>query len=354
MNLAIMKKIKLNDFENVLIIQTAFIGDVVLTLPLCKKIKELNKNIKLNFLTTNVSNEIPKLLKVIDNVIIYDKYIKDKGLKGLVKLIYQLKHNNYNIIITPHRSIRSALISYFSKPKYSISFNNSSLSFLYNYTINYEFKEHEIKRNLNLLSCFEEYDNLISFVNFNDLIFTEDTINNVNNISLKFELKYQEYILLAPGSIWNTKKWNIDYFIKLIKLLNTNNLKCVLIGGKNDKSICNYISNRVKCVDLSGITSISESILLINNSKLLITNDSAPIHFAGLTSTNVIAIFGPTIPEFGFSPIKKDDLIIQDNNLKCRPCTIHGGNKCPINNHKCMNNIKPEYVFEKIINYFRR
>lgn len=354
MNLAIMKKIKLNDFENVLIIQTAFIGDVVLTLPLCKKIKELNKNIKINFLTTNISNDIPKLLKVIDDVIIYDKYNNDKGLKGLIKLIYQLKLNNYNLIISPHRSTRSALISYFSKPKYSISFKNSSLSFLYNYIIDYEFKTHEINRNLNLLSCFVEYDNSNSLVNIDDLIFSEDALMNVNNINLKYKLKYKEYILLAPGSIWNTKRWNKDYFIKLIELLNSNNLKCVLLGSRNDKSICNYISDRVECIDLCGVTSISESILLINNSKLLITNDSAPIHFAGLTSTNVIAIFGPTIPEFGFSPIKKDDLIIQDNNLKCRPCTIHGGNKCPLDNHNCINNIKPEYVFEKIMNSIRR
>jgi heptosyltransferase-2 len=86
----------------------------------------------------------------------------------------------------------------------------------------------------------------------------------------------------------------------------------------------------------------------MQKAKMVITNDSGPIHFAGLAKCPTIAIFGPTTPKFGFAPTGVNDIIIENKNLKCRPCAIHGSNSCPLGTHECMTSILPDLVYKEI------
>jgi heptosyltransferase-2 len=340
--------LKINDNSKILINQTAFIGDVVLTLPLAAKIKEIQPKCQLHFLTTKVSSQLPELLYEIDRVIIFDKRGEDKGFAGFKKLSKILKSENYDIIISPHKSARTSLINYWAKAKFSISFNISAFSFLYNIKVKYDRNKHEIDRNLDLLEPLINADNkkppLLK------LNFKSGTILKIDKYLIENQLN--KFIIIAPGSVWATKRWLPDNFAELAKLLIDRGYKILLSGSKDDSIICQQIATKVKSnmlVDVSGKFSINDTIYLISKAETIITNDSAPIHFAGLTHTKTIAIFGPTIPEFGFAPIGKDDVIIQNENLKCRPCAIHGSNKCPIGTHDCMKSISPEIVFKKLI-----
>lgn len=339
--------LKLSNYRKILINQTAFIGDVVLTLPLVYKIKKLNPNSEIHFLTTKISASIPELLKEVHKVITFDKRGVDKGLNGIINLIKILKNENYDLIISPHKSIRTTIINYFAKAKFSISFKKSSLSFLYKKTVNYENNKHEIDRNIALLSVFEEFDNYeLDKLKLN---FSENTVSKIDKFFLDNALV--QFIVVAPGSVWQTKRWIAEYFIDTIKLFLNRGYKVVLTGSKEDKQICEKLSlatNSKNLIDTSGLFSINESVYLISKAELIVTNDSAPIHFAGLTNTKTIAIFGPTIPEFGFSPRGVEDVVIQNEELKCRPCAIHGGNKCPLGTHECMTSITPNLLFEKI------
>lgn len=338
---------KIKDYTKILINQTAFIGDVVLTLPLVAKIKQINPNCQIHFLTTKISSQIPKLMYEIDKVIIFDKRGEDKGLKGLFNLSKFLKKENYDLIISPHRSFRTSIMNFLISPKLSVTFNTSSLSFLYSKKVKYNFKNHEIYRNLSLLSIFDEYDN--ERPKIENLNYESNVISKVDNFIESNEL--EQFIIIAAGSVWATKRWLPKYFAELSKMIINKNYKVVIIGSKDDKTISNEIAdkaNNKNLIDICGEFNIPESINLIGRAKMIITNDSAPIHFAGLVGTKTVAIFGPTIPEFGFAPIGDNDVIIQNNDLKCRPCAIHGGNKCPIGTHECMVSISPQYVFRQL------
>lgn len=338
-------KHKLNNYNKILITHTAFIGDIILALPLVAKIKELNPNTKIDFLTTKTSSNIPNLLKEINKTIIYDKYNTHKGIGELRKLTLTLKKNNYDCIISPHKSFRTTLINFILKPKLSVSFDISNLSFLYKKRVKYINHQHEIIRNLNLLTVFEEFNNY----NYNLLLHFED--KSIQKVKSMIE-SINDFIIIAPGSIWETKRWLIEHYIDLTNKLLKNNEKIILIGSESDSELCNKIINNSKnnpnLLNLCGKLSINESIYLISLSKLIICNDSAPIHFANITKTKTIAIFGPTIPEFGFAPIGTDDLIFQNNELDCRPCSIHGAKKCPLGHFHCMKSITADDVFRNV------
>jgi heptosyltransferase-2 len=148
-------------------------------------------------------------------------------------------------------------------------------------------------------------------------------------------------IALAPGSVWNTKKWGNDKFSELARISSTD-YNVIFIGGESDR-----FELPGEAIDMIGKTTFEQTYYLLQRSDLLITNDSAPTHFATITNTPTLTIFGATHPMFGFSPLAKESSVIQNDYLKCRPCRIHGENSCPLGTHECMTSISPDSVFKK-------
>lgn len=334
-----MKNKILNDYHNIAIIQTAFIGDILLTLPLAAKIKEIHPDSRLIFVTTPVAKDIVSCSKDIDITIVFDKRNNHKGLEGIRSIAQQLKDNDVDLILSAHRSLRSALTTHFAKPLLSIGFNNASMNFLYKKRIFYDRTQHEIDRNLSLLSKFSDYNGL--HPNRIELQ-TQDNINILekNNIS-------GDFILLAPGSVWGTKRWPADYYLELSKALKNKGYSVVVIGSNSEMELGRYVADKSDAINLAGMTTLLQLFEIMKISKLLITNDSAPTHLAYLADLPTITIFGATIPEFGFAPIGNQSKSIEIKGLKCRPCSIHGPQKCPLAHHKCMKIIMPEYVLDE-------
>jgi heptosyltransferase II len=328
------------DFKNILIIQTAFAGDVILTLPVLEAIKEKYPDSKISFLCIPNVASILENNPFVDEVIIYDKKNSQKGILRFFKFLKIIKSKNFDLIISPHRSLRSTMISYLSKVKNTISFDVSALSSKYRTRIVYKNNIHEIIRNLSLLAPIGIVKNEIIPPK---LFPSEKDVNAVNNLLKTFNIGEDEkFITIAPGSVWYTKAYPVEKFAKLINILNDFNVKIVMIGGEDDSGLCAMI--KVLCKNFNvfnaaGKLSYLKSAEMIRRSKVLLTNDSAPLHLANAVGTKVIAIFGATIPEFGFYPYGKSDVIFQINGLKCRPCSIHGGNRCPIKTFDCMNKI---------------
>jgi heptosyltransferase-2 len=330
-------------FGHIAIIQTAFIGDVVLAMPLAKAVKETNPDASLTFVTTPVSVSIPKMVKEIDNAIAFDKRNSGKGWQGIKRMAESLKALKTDCIITPHRSLRSTLISRLSGCDYSVGFDKNSLSFLYKNRIPYRKDFHEIERNLSLLEAFGLNLKFSGFpeaqISFNDANFAE-------NLLLSAGVK-RPYIVISPGSVWPTKRWKPEHFAKLADMFIEKGFSVVLTGSGADKDICDYISGKCSAANLAGKTNIPQTISIIKNSVLTVTNDSAPTHFAGFAGAPALTIYGPTSPVFGFYPRGKFDESISLEGLKCSPCRIHGSKKCPLGTHECMENLLPEYVFDK-------
>ena len=339
----------MNNYNNILIIQTAYAGDVILTLPMVQVLKKSYPEAEISFLCIPSTKNLVENSIFIKEIIVYDKRGKQKGLFKFLNLIKEIKNSKYDLIISPHRSLRSTLISYLSKVKETVSFDESSFSFLYKHKVEYISNIHEILRNLSLLNPLGIKEKEIIAPEL--FISNEDEIV-VNKILEKFNIGDEKFITIAPGTVWNTKMYPEEKISKLVKLINESNIKIVMIGGEEDAGLCGMIIFLSKCKNVfnaAGKLSLLQSAELIRRSNLLITNDSAPLHLANAVGTKVIAIFGATIPEFGFYPFREGDKIIQTMGLKCRPCGIHGGYKCPIKTFDCMNKIQEVDILEEVL-----
>ncbi len=328
------------DFKNILIIQTAFAGDVILTLPVLQVLKEKYPESKISFLC------IPDVASLFDNnpfldeLILYDKRYSQKGINGFLKLLNYIKSKKFDLIISPHRSFRSTMLSHLSKVPNTISFDTSAFASKYKTRVVYNKNVHEIVRNLSLLAPIGIFKNEIIPPK---LFPSEKDIKIVSAILSAFKIeKDDKFITIAPGSVWFTKTFPETKFIKLLTILNDFSVKIVLVGGDDDFGLCakiKVLSKNFKVFNAAGKLTLLQSAELIRHSKVLVTNDSAPLHLANAVGTRVLAIFGATIPEFGFYPYGENDFVFQIKDLKCRPCSIHGGNKCPIKTLDCLNKI---------------
>jgi len=329
--------------KRILIIQTAFLGDVILTLPLIQVLKQNMSDSQIDLLCIPSVKDLLKHNPLINKLIIYDKRGEDTfgNIKSEIK-------NNYDIVISPHRSARSSLLAFSSKAKQRISFSKSSLSFLYTDKIKYETGIHEIQRNLSLLTSLSiDEKNIIKpelFIGDEERKKIDDFLNEHNFSG--------NAIALAPGSVWFTKKYPKEKFGRLLELLKQSNEKIFIIGGENDRELGDFLisySQNENIINTAGKLNVLESAELIRRCRLLITNDSAPLHLANAVNTKVVSLWGATVPQFGFFPYGENDIIIETEGLKCRPCSIHGGDKCPIGTFICMKNIAEEKIYELVV-----
>jgi heptosyltransferase-2 len=165
------------------------------------------------------------------------------------------------------------------------------------------------------------------------------------------QLKPERHMVaLAPGSVWATKRWLAERFASLASRITQElDAEAILVGGPQDTALCDRIASRTKgrALNCAGHLTLRQSAELISRCDVLVTNDSAPMHLAVAVGTPVLAVFGPTVPEFGFRPFGEGHVVVQ-KDLTCRPCRIHGGPKCPIGTHECMRAIQLEEVYEQV------
>jgi heptosyltransferase-2 len=255
----------------------------------------------------------------------------------------------YDLAIVPHRSLRSALIAKGAKIPERIGFDISAAPGQYTELVQYRESIHESMRNLALLEPLQLrttdaiYPQL--FPSPQDLIAVESLLR-------EFTLRdSRPLIAIAPGTVWNTKRWFKERFAQLGKELDVAGYDVVLIGGDDDVNLCNEIleiAGSSRLFTAAGRLSLLQSGALIKQCRVLVSNDSAPMHIAVAMKTPVVGIFGATVPSFGFAPYGELDVIVETKDLACRPCTKHGGSKCPIKTFDCMTRITVDEVFQNV------
>jgi heptosyltransferase-2 len=334
--------------ERILIIQTAFLGDVVLTLPLAQVAREL-LSVKVDFVATPRAAELLRGHPSINEVIVFDKYGRESGLSGLLRLAKQLRAREYSLAFIPHRSVRSALLGLFAGIPKRIGFHRSTGRWFLTTIVKYDEKAHEVERNLSLLGAVRQ-DHPVRVLP--RLYPSREDVNQVDNILSSLNLKgSNRLIAVAPGTIWNTKRWLKDRFAGLAGRLAKEAYDVLLIGGVEDGDLCDEIKFHAasdKVHVMAGKLTVTQSAELIRRCRLLVSNDSAPMHLAVAVATPVIAIFGATVPEFGFAPIGVHDVVLGTKGLACRPCSIHGTNECPIKTFECMKAIAVDDVVQRV------
>ena len=329
--------------KRVLILQTAFLGDVVLATPMAESIKNSHPEWEVDFLTTPESGALLENNPNISRILTYDKNKSERGVKGFLSKISEIEAGAYDIALIPHRSIRSAALVRFAGIPQRVGFDKSAGSFLFTEVVKYENELHEVERNLKLVESLNLSVSKVRprlYPSLNDLKKSEKILKS------SVKLKNKPIIAIAPGSIWPTKRWPIDNYIELAGMLVKDGFGVVVLGGEKDKALFKKIS--MEGVEVfAGTTTLLESAALLKKCEALVTNDSAPLHFAVAVDTPVVAIFGATAPKFGFYPYNSDDIVIE-RELPCRPCAIHGRMKCPIGTFECMLDIGAEEVFNNV------
>lgn len=322
----------------ILIIRLSSIGDIILTTPVLKKLKEKYPDIIIDFVVLKNFKASIEGSPYIDNLILFDKE-KNDGYKNIKLFGQELNKNKYDYVFDLHRKLRSKLISreidskIFVYPKRKIW--KSILVKLK--LIKYHVDDTIIK---NYFKAFEVLGIKYDWEDL-DFPFSKKDLENVK--------EYGGLFAMAPGASKETKKWLPEKFGRLAKkLYDKYKIKTVLLGGKEDIERCEYINNisENSCINLAGKISLKESGALLSISKLLVTNDSGPFHIGRGVGCKSYVIFGPTDPRM-FEYNEMAELIYA--NEKCSPCSLHGGKKCPKGHFNCMNNIDENYIFEKIV-----
>ena len=336
----------MSEYRSAVVIQTAFIGDVILTLPLIQSVRMLHPEAAVDVVVIPKSKELFANHPDVREVIVFDKKGVDRGLRGLKRIASLLKSRSYDLALIPHRSLRSALLAMLAGVPVRVGFNRSAGRLLLTSHVPYKDDQHEIDRNLSLLS------KIAAAPVPRQLPHTYPSAADARHIDrLLIELEIGapgRMVAMAPGTVWNTKRWLKERFASLAVNFDDAGYEVVLVGGLEDYDLCAEIrtlsgSSRVHSV--AGLLTLLQSAEILKRCALLVCNDSAPMHLAASVGTPVVAVFGATVPAFGFGPSGPDDVVVETTGLKCRPCSIHGGETCPIKTFDCMVDVSHHRVF---------
>lgn len=164
----------------------------------------------------------------------------------------------------------------------------------------------------------------------------------------------QPIAFIAPGSVWKTKMWTADGYTRVAREMLALGYRVVIVGSPDEKPICDDIAFRAPgAISLAGRTSLFDLAILLAFGKILFCNDSGSMHLAAAAGLPTVSMFGPTILEFGYRPWQNQARVVEvpRAELKCRPCGMHGSDRCPIGTHECMRKISPEQVLAAAAKY---
>jgi heptosyltransferase-2 len=324
-----------------LVIQTAFLGDVVLTTPLLTVLAERHGPVDL--VTTPAAAPLLETHPAVRRVVAYDKRGADRGVGGLRHLALTLRAERYEAAYLPHRSLRTAALAYLAGIPRRVGFTDG-WRVLYTESRRRPRTGHEIDRLLALADSAPRHQTLPALQLSVADVARAKALLGMGTIRTPF-------VALAPGSIWGSKRW--PHFAGLARRL-LERLDVVLVGGPDDAALADGIvagardGGAHRMLSLCGRLSLRESAAVIREAAVLVTNDSAPLHFAQAVGTPTVAVFGPTIPAFGFGPRGPRDVVVGLDGLACRPCSPHGPERCPLGHHLCMQTLTVDDVLHAI------
>jgi heptosyltransferase-2 len=156
-------------------------------------------------------------------------------------------------------------------------------------------------------------------------------------------------VCFAPGSVWGTKQWTPHGYAEVARRSASEGMRPVLIGSPEERTLCLEVGEAAGNVPvLAGRTGLPQLAALLKRAEALVGNDSGPAHIASAVGTPVVAVFGPTVPAFGYTPFGSNVRVVERSGLECRPCHHHGPQVCPLDHFRCMSEIEAETVFRQL------
>lgn len=322
--------------NKILIIQTAFIGDVILATPVISALREKHPEAEISILVRRGNESLLVNHPELREVLVWDK--GKAKYSNLLRLIRMVRSRNYDAVYNLHRFATSGMVTFYSKARLKFGFSKNPFAFCYTSSKTHRIGDgtHEIQRNLSLVEENPKIRRPELYPGPDDEAAVESYVTD-------------SYVCIAPASVWNTKQFHLQGWIDLIKALPDDE-KVYLLGAPDDAGYCESIlreCDRSNLEVLAGKISVLQSAALMKRAKMNYVNDSAPLHLASAMNAPVRAVFCSTIPEFGFGPVSDDSKVVQiDHSLYCRPCGLHGYKACPEKHFKCARKIKTDQFFQ--------
>lgn len=326
--------------KKILVIQTAFIGDVILATAVVEQLHRNFPEASLDFLLRKGNESLFDNHPFLNEVIAWDK--KSGKYRNLWSLLRIIRHRRYDLVINLQRFFSTGIITAFSGAQQTVGFSKNPLSMLFSQKVPHIFRTvahplHEVERNLSLIEKWTQK----SFVR-PCLYPTAEDFNKTNPPG--------KFITLSPASVWYTKQWPAEKWIDFVNRVGEDKT-IFLLGSKSDVGLCEKIrfgASHPKVEILAGQLSFLESAALMRRALMNYVNDSAPLHLASAVNAPVTAVFCSTVPAFGFTPLSDISHVVETHlKLDCRPCGLHGKNACPKGHFKC-SEIEPKQLLEKL------
>ncbi len=316
-------------FNRILIIQTAFLGDVILVTPIIEKLKRFYPESHIDILVKKGHEKLIDNNPNINRVLVFDK--DNRKYVNLIHLIKDIRKQKYDLVVNAQRYATTGIITVLSGAKVTVGFDKNPLSFMFSHSSPHNIhqenskSEHEVIRNLKLIEEFTDnsFELPKLYPSASDYEKTRPT---------------KPYYCIAPTSVLFTKEFPEEKWIELIQKLPSNST-IYLLGAPGDKIRCDNIIEKSRANNISNLAgklTFLESAALMKGARMNFVNDSAPLHIASSVNAPVRAIFCSTTPALGFTPLSDDSMVIETKrNLSCRPCGITGKKACPEGHFLC-------------------
>lgn len=317
----------------ILLIQTAFIGDVILATALLEYLRETEPATPIDFLVRKGNEGLLRQHPHVREVLVWDK--RQDKYRGLWHLLQRIRGAGYGRVVTLQRFASTGFLTAFSGAPERVGFRRNPFAFGFTRAVPHVIGAgvHEVSRNLTLLD--PGYQGPVRPPRLYPAPADEAAAAPYAAAG--------PYVCIAPTSVWFTKQFPEEQWLKLLAALSPQ-YTVYLLGGPPDVSACQHLLERTArpgVVNLAGKLSLLASAALMRGAVLNYVNDSAPMHLCSAVGAPVCAVYCSTVPYFGFGPLSPFSRVVQiREELECQPCGLHGYRKCPLGHFRCAYGIE--------------
>jgi heptosyltransferase-2 len=332
----------------ILILQTSYLGDTILSTPVIAGIHRLYPEAELWMMTTPAGTGLVRNDPLLEGVLAFDKRKQAAGLTGLLRTGLDLRRRRFDRVYALQRSYRTALTLLVSGIAHRTGFQNAKLPFIFQTRQVRKSSDHDVLRNLSLLTGEAPLNSFDT-----RLRLCPPPLVHLGPATKRLLAEDRPLAVLVPGSAWPTKMWYWQYFRTVADHFLKQGYTVALLGGPDDREVNRKVADQMDVLDLAGRTSVGDAMAIVQKAHLVICNDSMALHMASAFTTPCVAIFCATCPSFGFGPWQNPRaMVVEKKGLPCKPCTRHGGKTCPTGTRACMEEVRPEEVIaaaEKVL-----
>jgi heptosyltransferase-2 len=333
--------------SRILVVQTAFLGDVVLTIPLLRELRRVRPSASLCLLTTATGRSVLNGLTYVDRWLVLDKRWDRDGCRSSRGVLRELMGTRFDAAVAAHRSVRTGLLLRLSGARLRVGFTGAPGAWAYNRRVVWDPDKHAVHRYLELANALGGEPGVAD---------PRPRLRVDPAAAARVELMAREHgvnangnlVCVAPGSVWPTKRWMPEGYARIVAGARRRGLVPVLVGSPDEEELCRRVAAMAPAPVLAGETSIPELVALLARARIVVGNDSGAAHVASAVGTPVVSVFGSTVPGMGYAAFGPLTRVVERGGLDCRPCGRHGARSCPLGHFRCMTEVEAEEVLARV------